>query len=146
VSTVPDPAPEPRPPEATPLGPPTAHPEATPLGSPSPTASPTTESQSEPARQPANPLSRPSPEDRPATEPKPAAPKEEEPLGVVGWIMAILALAVVVLGFLAWFIGPVYLFKGLVAISADRPWLFWGGLPVLALLCLLGWLLMQVKK
>jgi hypothetical protein len=81
-----------------------------------------------------------------ATEPTPTTPKEEEPLGVVGWIVAILALPVVVLGFLAWFIGPGYLFKGLVAISAGRPWLFWAGLPVLALLCLLGWLLLQAKK
>ena len=60
------------------------------------------------------PVSSP-PTPHPATEPTPATPKKEQPLGVVGWVGAILGLPVVVAALLAWCIGPVYLYQGLAA-------------------------------
>jgi hypothetical protein len=82
----------------------------------------------------------------PATEPRPTVPKKERPLGIVGWLVAIFAVPIVVAAFLASCIGPMYLYIGLVQVSAGRPWLYWAGLPVLALLCLLGWLLRWLAR
>jgi hypothetical protein len=59
--------------------------------------------------------------------------KKEESLGVVGWLVLILAAPVVIGAVLAWHFGPLLLFDWLVKTRAEHPVLSWVGIGVIVL-------------